>query len=307
MKRCPISYEICEGRYSSKAPKLLAKNLKDLALFPYSAEEQIQLANMQAAKLSIQGVQPKLSIVLNVAKETFEIAEKLGRYILKPPHPNYKELPENEDLSMKLAETVGIEVPLHGMIYNKDDSLSYFIKRFDYLSKNQKLAVEDFSQLIGFSRDTKYDSSMEKMVPVLDKHCTFPKIEKIKFFRRALFNFLIGNEDMHLKNFSLIKRSGKVELSPAYDLLNSTIVLNTKEEIALPLKGKKSNLYSSDFLEYFAIDRLGLNEEIIENELTIFQLNIPIWKDLISQSFLSDKSKELYEKLLIERCKRLLE
>jgi serine/threonine-protein kinase HipA len=307
MNRCPITYEICEGRYSSKGLKLLSRKLKDLLPFPYSSEEQIQLANIQAGKLSIQGVQPKLSIVLNVAEETFEIAEKGGRYILKPPHPNYKELPENEDLTMKLAQIAGIEVPLHGMIYNKDNSLSYFIKRFDRLAKKQKVAVEDFSQLLSSSRYTKYDSSMEKAVSVIDKHCSFPKLEKIKFFKLALFNFLVGNEDMHLKNFSIITRNGKVELSPAYDLLNTTIVLNAKEEMAIPLNGKKSNMKSSDFFEYFAINRLRLNREIVDSEVNVFLLNIPIWKELISQSFLSKKSKELYENLLIERSKRLLE
>lgn len=249
MNRCPITYELCsKNKYSQKGLKLLAKQLKDLAAFPYSSKEQIQLAQQLATKLSIQGVQPKLSVKLNVAKQTFEIAEKNGRFILKPPHPSFDELPENEDVSMKMAQRVGINVPLHGLLYNKEGSFSYFVKRFDRMAKNQKIGVEDFSQLLGYTRETKYDSSMEKAASVIEKHCTFPVMERLKFFRLALFNFLIGNEDMHVKNFSLIRNKEKVELSPAYDLLNTTMVLRSKEEIALPLRGKKNNLSKEDFI-----------------------------------------------------------
>lgn len=132
--------------------------------------------------------------------ECFEIVELGGTFILKPPHPIYDELPQNEDVTMRLAKSVGIEVPFHGMIYNIDDSLTYLIKRFDRLPRGHKVATEDFSQLMGHSRDTKYESSMEKLIPVIEKHCTFPLLEKMKLFRRTLFNFLVGNEDMHLKN-----------------------------------------------------------------------------------------------------------
>src|SRR5208282_995547 len=114
-----------------------------------------------------------------------------------------------------------------------------------------KVGVEDFSQLLGHTRDTKYESSMEKLIPVLEKHATFPLLEKIKLFRLVLFNFLVGNEDMHLKNFSLIRDKQRVELSPAYDLINTTIAIHAKEEIALPLRGKKSRLTSTDLIDYY--------------------------------------------------------
>src|SRR5882724_11657416 len=112
--------------------------------------------------------------------------------------------------------------------------------------------MEDFAQLSGASRDTKYESSMEKVAKVIDAYCTFPVIEQIKLFQRVLFSFLVGNEDMHLKNFSLITRkTGRVDLSPAYDFVNSTIALpNAKEEMALPIRGKRSNLTRSDIFDY---------------------------------------------------------
>lgn len=306
MNKCPITYELCEGqRYSKHGLKLLSKGLKNLHDFPFTPKEQIERAMELAAKLSIQGVQPKLSVRLLPSKGLFEIVEKGGTFILKPPHQIYEELPQNEDVTMKMASTIGLNVPLHGMIYNIDGSLSYFIKRFDRLPRGGKLAVEDFSQLLGYSRDTKYESSMEKIIGVLDKFCSFPAVEKLKLFRLVIFNFLIGNEDMHLKNYSLITLKGKVELSPCYDLLNSTIVLKSKEEIALPIRGKKSNLNYSDLVDYFGHERLALPPLAIKKEMIGFQSNMDQWLDLLERSFLSPKMKTKYRDLIAQRWQRL--
>ncbi|WP_245980578.1 HipA domain-containing protein [Flagellimonas lutimaris] len=130
------------------------------------------------------------------------------------------------------------------------------------------------------------------------------QVEKVEFFKRIVFCFVTGNEDMHLKNFSLITKNGKTTLAPAYDLLNSSIAIkNPEEEIALTLKGKKSNLKASDFTDYYAKERLQLNEKTIETILQdIFQAKEK-WEDLISISFLSDDMKEKYSKILERRLK----
>jgi serine/threonine-protein kinase HipA len=133
--------------------------------------------------MSVQGIQPKLSATLNVSRQRFEVVDIGGHYILKPQNPQFPQLPENEDLSMRLAGAAGIDVPLHGLVYSKDGSFTYFIKRFDRIGRNKKLAVEDFAQLFGLSRETKYDASMEKVAAVIEKYCTFPALEKIKLFR----------------------------------------------------------------------------------------------------------------------------
>ncbi|MDO9612915.1 MAG: HipA domain-containing protein, partial [Bacteroidota bacterium] len=227
---------------------------------------------------------------------------KAGKYILKPPHHIFPELPQNEDLTMRLAESIGIEIPLHGLIYSKDHSLTYFIKRFDRKGQKDKVATEDFAQLAGMSRDTKYNYSMEKLVKLLDDYCTFPAIEKAKLFKLVLFNYLVGNEDMHLKNYSVIVRNGKVELSPAYDLLNTSIVLKGDiEEIALSLKGKKSNLNRDILVNYFGKERCSLTDKIIEKTLETVQSAIPSWFNLIDISFLSDEMQEKYRTLLQKR------
>jgi serine/threonine-protein kinase HipA len=303
MNRCLITYELCGDKlYGDTGLKLLSPKLKSLDLLDYSAEELRAEAMFRASRMSIQGIQPKLSAVLNVSKNRFEIVDKGGKYILKPQHHIFSELPQNEDVTMRLAETIGIEVPFHGLIYSKDNSLSYFIRRFDRKGHKDKIAVEDFAQLAGLSRETKYNYSMEKLVKLIDEYCTFPAIEKAKLFKRVLFSFLVGNEDMHLKNYSIIVRNGKIELSPAYDLLNSTIVLKGDvEEIALSLKGKKSNLNQDMLLNYFGRERCGLTDKIIERTIEAFQKALPSWFDLLELSFLSPVMKEKYETLLQKR------
>ena len=303
MNRCPITYDLCgENLYSEKGLKLLSPALDELTILEYSARELRKEAMIRASKMSIQGVQPKLSAVLNIKEHCFRIVDKNGKYILKPQHHLFNEVPQNEDLTMRLASTIGIDVPLHGMVYSKDHSLTYFIKRFDRKSQKDKIPVEDFAQLSGMSRDTKYKYSMEKLISIIEQYCTFPAIEKAKLFKLVLFNFLVGNEDMHLKNYSVIVRNNKVELSPAYDLLNTTIIIKgDTEEIALPLKGKKKNLSSALLINYFGKERCGLTDIVIEKILETIRSTIPYWFDFIDISFLSKDVKEEYTLLLQQR------
>jgi len=173
------------------------------------------------------------------------------------------------------------------------------------VGRNKKMAVEDFAQLSGKDRETKYDSSMEQINSIVEQFCTFPMIEKLKLFNLTLFNYLVGNEDMHLKNFSVIRRDLKVELSPAYDLLNSRIILNSQEELALPLRGKKNKLQKDDFFVYFAKERLELTPKSIEQTVSRIVNVFPTWTDLIQKCFLSNSMKTQYIDLLNERFSNL--
>ena len=306
MNRCPITYELCDGKYSSLGIKQISSQLTRLNDLGFSAEEQRHEAALRATKMSIQGVQPKLSAILNIKRGTFNLVDINGKFILKPQHHIFPELPENEDLTMKMAKVSGIEVPLHGMIYSKDGSLTYFIKRFDRTGRYSKLAIEDFAQLAGFTRDTKYNYTVEKLIGIIDKFCTFPMVEKVKFFKRFLFNYLTGNEDMHLKNYSLLRRDGKIELSPAYDFLNTSIVLKGDiEETALKIKGKNRNLTKNILIEYLGKERLSLNSRIINNILSDLGNAYKEWISLLEKSFLSDDLKEAYLGLLSKRASRL--
>jgi serine/threonine-protein kinase HipA len=303
MNRCPITYELCgTDKYSEKGLRMIAPKLTYLNDLPYTAVELRQEAANRAKKLSIQGVQPKLSAAISVVDQEFKIVDQFGTYIIKPQNDLFPQLPENEDVTMRMAKVFGLEVPFHGMLYAKDGSLSYFIKRFDRYGKGSKLATEDFAQLTGNTRDTKYRFTMEKLIPVLDEYCSFPAIEKADFFKRILFCYVTGNEDMHLKNFSLITKNGKTTLTPIYDFLNSTISIKSPEEdIALTLRGKKSNLKAADFVDYYAKERLQLNEKTIAAILLQMKKATPKWKELLEISFLTDEMKEKYLELLESR------
>ena len=307
MNRCPISYLPCgQDRYSAEGLKRLSRSLATLEELPFSAPEQRLEAARRMGRMSIQGVQPKLSAVLNISRQCFEIVDIHGRFIIKPQHDTYPQMPENEDLTMRMAVLAGIETPLHGMVWSKDGTLSYFIKRFDRVGRKEKLAVEDFAQLAGLSRDTKYDFNIEKMVSIIDTNCTFPVPEKYKFFRLILFCFLTGNEDMHLKNFSLIRRQNRVEFSPAYDLLNSTLALGgAEEEMALMLAGKRKELRRRELIEYLGKERLKLSDASIDEVLRALWNARPGWEALIDISFLNQKAKKEYLSLLKERFTRL--
>lgn len=292
--------------YSEKGLKRLASGLSGLHDLEYTAEEQREEAFFRSKKMSVQGIQPKLSAVLSIKEQKFNLVDQYGRYILKPQHHIYPQMPENEDLTMRLAESIELDVPVHGMIWAKDQTLTYFIKRFDRRGQKDKIPVEDFAQLAGLSRDTKYNYSMEKVVNLINAHCTFPAIEKVKLLKLVLFSFVTGNEDMHLKNFSLINRNDKIELSPCYDLLNTTIVLrNPSEEIALTLKGKKKSLSKQILIDYFGGERCELNEKVITSIVESMFHSRPKWLEEINHSFLSDDLKEKYMDVVESRFARL--
>jgi serine/threonine-protein kinase HipA len=308
MKYCPITYEIISNtqQYSKQGLKLLSPILKQLKPLEFNQQMLRIEAISRAGKMSIQGVQTKLSAQLNIKNACFDIVSENGHYILKPQSEYYQELPENEAISMSLAMMIGLEVPVHGLVYTQDNTLVYFVKRFDRVGHRQKIALEDFSQLSLQSRDTKYKSSMEKIADIVEKFCSFPKIEKVKLAKLTIFNFLIGNEDMHLKNFSLITQNEVISLAPAYDLLNTTIaVRSTKEELALPIRGRKNNLTESDLMGYYLEERLGLNKNILNKIREEFSQVIPHWKILLTHSYLSKNMQEAYLDLLSSRAKRL--
>jgi serine/threonine-protein kinase HipA len=231
-----------------------------------------------------------------------------GKFILKPNPQPFEEVPANEALTMTLAGTVGIEVPCHGLLPAADGSWVYFIRRFDRVGRGGRLHQEDFAQLTGAGRETKYRSSLEQVVKVIETHCTFPAIEKAKLARLLLFCYLTGNEDMHLKNFSLVVREGVVGLSPAYDLLNTTLVLeNASEESALPLRGKKRKLTRNDWVDYLCRDHLKLPGAILDRLLSNLNDGLGEWTELIRRSYLSPRRQESYLEILKSRHERLFQ
>ncbi len=306
INRCLLTYEELKAgkSYSMAGLRKLNVRLQNLKPFPYDRQEQTREVQRHAGKISIQGIQPKLSAKLSVKNESFELVDKDGEYIIKPQVNDYPELPQNEDLTMHLAQVVGLNVPWHGLIRAKDDSLLYVIKRFDRLPKKKKLPQEDFAQLLGATRSTKYQSNMEKVCEIVEEFCSFPALELENVFKLTLFSFLIGNEDLHLKNFSVqTNLKGVVKLTPAYDLVNTTIALvEPQEELALELNGKKHGITRKDLIDYFAPAHCNVKKEQAIKILDSYLKQIPTFETWVQKSLLSKEMKGKYMKLILDRA-----
>jgi serine/threonine-protein kinase HipA len=308
MTICPITLNSHDesGLYSRQGLREVHPQLSSLDPLAFTAEEQLREARRRADKMSIPGVQPKLSAILSPGRGRFEIVDRYGKFILKPNPPQFEEVPANEALTMRMARAVGIEVPAHGLLASIDGGWIYFVKRFDREGRSGRIHLEDFAQLSGATRETKYDSSLEQVVTLVERFCSFPALEKPKLAKRLLFCYLTGNEDMHLKNFSLIVHDSVVQLSPAYDLLNTTLVLeNAREESALPMKGKKKDLSRKLWTDYLLRERMGLREGQVTKLLGELAAALPKWRAMVEACYLSDARKQQYLDILQDRCERL--
>jgi len=262
--------------------------------------------NIIERSVSIPGVQPKIS--MSMVKETYAnmgtrltVVRALGeQYIFKPPSENYPEMPENEHVTMRIAEAFGIRVVPSSLIRLKSEELSYITKRIDRTQNGEKIHMLDMFQIT--EAVDKYKSSMEKVGKALHNFSNNTLLDKILFLELSLFSFLIGNNDMHLKNFSMIESPSGWILAPAYDLLNVAILLpEDTEELALTLEGKKKMLKREHF------ERLGrgleLTEKQIKNIFDRMTKNKPKAINWINNSFLSNEMKKAYIDLLDKRYK----
>ncbi|MCF0173543.1 MAG: HipA domain-containing protein [Bacteroidales bacterium] len=256
---------------------------------------------------SLTGVQPKLSLHLNDHEggKRLTIVGLWGAYICKPQTELYPQLPEIEDLTMHLAEIARIEVVPHCLMRMADGSLCYLTRRIDRTPNGDKIPMEDMCQLTERQTEYKYKSSYERIGKAILLYSSMPKMDVTNFLEVILFSWITGNNDMHLKNFSLFEpESGKVRLSPAYDLLNASII-NPKdtEELALTLNGKKSRINKGDFFK--AAEGLGLNPIIVERFCNKYKLLGPQLFQAIQGSFLSEEMKERYCNLLEDRLQKV--
>lgn len=273
----------------------------------YSLDQMDELAkNVVERSIAVPGVQPKLSLSLvtkeNSGTRLTVVGALGGQFIFKPPSGNFPEMPENEHLTMRMGEALGIRVVQSSLIRLLSGELSYITKRVDRTETGEKIHMIDMFQITeGFD---KYKGSMEKIGKALDSYSSNTLLDKTFFFDLALFSFLTGNNDMHLKNFSMIESPSGWVLSPAYDLLNVAIVFpEDTEELALSLVGKKKKLKREHF-EQFAEglgltsrQTLGAFNRMIKNKSKAFN-----W---IDQSFLSNEMKNAYKELMEERYKQI--
>jgi len=282
---------------------------KKAPMMPYSMNEMEELAkNVVERSISVPGVQAKLS--MSLVKDALKdrnnrltvVGALDGNYIFKPPNDDFPEMPQNEHLTMRMAEAFGIRVVPSSLIRLKTDELVFITKRIDRTSSREKIHMLDMFQ-ISDAYD-KYKGSMEKIGKAIGEYSVNPNLDKVFFFELALFSFITGNNDMHLKNFSMIEGHSGWSLAPAYDLLNVTLVLpKDKEEMALTLSGKKKNLNGKSFINFGK--NLGLTDKQILGVFSRFFKNKSEAYKWLELSFLSESLKEKYIEILEERYKKL--
>lgn len=274
----------------------------------YTCKDLEQLA-LQIIKdrTSLTGVQPKLSLHLNEheGSQRLTIVGLWGNFVCKPQTVQFGSMPETEDLTMHLAELAKIDVVPHTLMRMADGTLCYLTRRIDRDAKGEKIAMEDMCQLTERQTEYKYKSSYERIAKAIAQYSSMPKMDVTNFFETVLFSWITGNNDMHLKNFSLYEpQDGMIRLTPAYDLLNAAI-LNPKddEELALTLNGRKKRIKRSDFIA--AGVTMGIEPKIVEKLIGKYVRLQPRMSEFIGQSFLDEELKIRCKELLNERMGRI--
>ncbi|MGQ0504103.1 MAG: type II toxin-antitoxin system HipA family toxin [Myxococcaceae bacterium] len=245
-----------------------------------------------AGHVVMSGVQRKIALRLADAGRRLEVAPEGSRYILKPPPETFPLVPENEHLSLLLAETAGIEIPPLALLRLSTGQRALIVKRFDRADDGHKLRQEDFCQLSFRSTKDRYQGSAEQVVKVVKRFASEPVVELVKLFRMLLFSWCIGNGDLHLKNLSLLCGEDRLHrISPAYDLLSTELVLGD-DTLALPVGGKKKNLTRRVWLEF--AKTAGLSERATSSVLEEVISSLSRGEKLVAGSFLSQELKDAY-------------
>ena len=259
-------------------------------------------AQVIKSQTTLTGVQPKLSLNLDKHKDSqkLTIVGLWGDYIFKPQTERFAMLPENEDLTMHLAQIARLKVVPHTLIRMKDGSIGYLTRRIDRKADGEKIAMEDMCQLTERQTEHKYQSSYEQIGKAIRRLSVNAQLDMVDFLELVYFSWLTGNNDMHLKNFSLYSPADAPVLTPAYDLLNSAISNpSDDEELALNLNGKKKRIKDEDFMA--AYRTCGVLEIVFDRVKKKYVGLLPKFEEEIQCSFLSDELKASYIEFLHKR------
>ena len=310
-QKCLISYdEIEHGLYSEKFARKMFGNRDMQYQLSISLDDLELMAKEQTnSRLNVTGVQRKLSLEVksDAKNKQLTILNFDGSIILKPPSLLYPQMPEIEHLCMKMAAIAGFDVPECALIPMASGELAYIIKRFDR-KNGRKLYQEDFCQLLEKNTNAKYLSSIEKCIKVIQKHCEDLMPNLITFFDINFYNYLIGNADMHLKNFSLVRniKTGNYQLSPCYDFLSTKILVpEDKEQTALSINGKKNKLNYHDWNELAL--KMGLGDKHLDITISRYKKFYKKMFPLIDKSFLSEENKNLLKKIMLDNLESISE
>ena len=306
MSNCLFCYQPVEsGEYHPACSKKFF-GANEVPTLELDREKLNQLAQITVnERLALTGVQPKISLSLNGEKgnKRLTLVGLWGDYILKPQSTDFAFMPEVEDVTMHLAKLFKIETAQHTLLRTSTGELAYITKRFDR-AKGKKIHVEDLCQLSELLTEQKYKSSYERVGKIIKKYATNSGLDAIKYFRLVLFSFLTGNNDMHLKNFSLMHTDKGILFSPAYDLLNVNLIFpDDKEDLALTLGGRKRKIKHLDF-DQLAMS-LELSETVRDTIYKDFSKQTDKVKDMIDRSFLTKEYKEEYFQIYESKIKQI--
>lgn len=323
---CPSTLATGFTTYSPAACKKLfsGKKVNHIMKFSYDDDQHVAITE-NTIRISVSGVQEKMSAVEDNGCIRLTSQDEQGRYIIKPAPDNRalrdrKQIPANEHLTMQIARQV-YEIPTaeNGMIFFSDGTPAYITKRFDILDDGTKIPQEDFASLIEKTAEThgeefKYTGSYESIALKIKELVPAWRIETGKLFSLILFNYAFANGDAHLKNFSLQQsKDGDYLLSPAYDLMNTSLHTNDSDfalEDGLSATLEKSDIYErkghpshEDFARFAQV--IGLTDKQIKKIMAPFLVEQPKVLELINNSFLEEKQKRMYWNSYKERLSRL--
>ncbi len=273
-------------------------------VLPYSWDDLNALAEQVVRRhVTVPGVQPKMSLHLERGKGRgrLTLVGMEGDLILKPPVPAYPEMPELEHVTLRMAESMGIQTAPGGLIALQDGRWAFISRRMDRVGSTKR-HMEDMCQLTDRLTERKYSGSLEQVGKVIWRHCEHPGFDALRFFELAIFCFLTGNADMHLKNFSLLYDPGApAHLAPAYDLLPTALLLpEDRDETALTVNGKKRRLHQDDFLHL--AKALRLTDKQVRNAFTRLADKFDAAVDILQHAFCKDMTKQRYRELLRQRA-----
>ena len=280
---------------------------------PASTNIDGRAAVKNVGRLSLSGAQPKFGLVIGEDGELrYSREDEQSVYILKPRPTGYQiknhdYCAANENLTMQIASQVyGIETAANGLCFFRDGQAAYITRRFD-VHPGGKFAQEDFASLLGLTRanggsDFKYSNgSYEECAHIIRKYVNAAMVDVLRFFRVVLFNFITLNDDAHLKNFSLVSDGREYHLSPAYDLVNTSLQLYESRIFALDRGLFKEGMHLTDTRQVSADDfiefgrRIGLPAKLVIQEIKCFTASNEKADAMIERSFLSYELKRLYK------------
>ena len=328
-----IKIEVCPGnltpgfdKYSSACQRNLfdGNKVSPILDFNYDADNLDLVDSIN--QISVSGVQEKLSAIIENGKLILTPAGQQGRYIIKPA-PNYKHLrfrdqiPANEHLTMQIAKQVyKMRVAENGLVFFANGEIAYITKRFDFGANGHKIKQEDFSSLaqktaFTHSKNFKYTGSYEDVATLLKANVPAWQVEISRLFTLIVFNYLFGNGDAHLKNFSLQQTAnGDYLLSPAYDLMNTSIPVQDEDfalQGGLIPQSEYSETYcktghpcKEDFITFG--NRIGVLPKKLNAIIEMFSQENPLINELIDRSFLDGKTKRIYKRSNLERLSSFL-